>query len=157
MSKEKAAWSEGILKAFELLHVTPPLISAVKSDRPLLPSDFLEKDLELDKKAIERLEKDCRLSDAEIVNLFYSFSRSYFSQKIFEHNKTDLNVFFCDFLLFSSKAGYSIENYFDFEFYARSISEQNTFWGEVHRKLTRLVANTRYGFDAAKNKSVFNR
>ena len=97
------------------------------------------------------------LSDAEIVNLFYSFSRSYFSQKIFEHNKTDLNIFFCDFILFAHEYKYSVKEYFDFEFYNKSRAEQLTFLRFSYIDEMHILFNDKNALRLLKDKSITNR
>ena len=118
-----------ILEACNLLGLHLPPFPPNTDLNYALPSDSLGDDCVLTPTAISQIKETCELTNAKFDELFGKFKQKYESQKIFRHNTTDLNIFFCDFLLFARAKKYSISNYFDFEFWRKSRAEQFSFWG----------------------------
>ena len=152
MDKNLYCWSDSITAVCNRFGLTLP----DNADTPP-PSRYLGADFQLTPEMISSLKRDCHLSDATYDKIFNGFKRRYLSQKIFEHNSTDLNIFFADFLLYSRKNGYNIDDYFDFEFYRKPVSEQNLFFGHLYRNRCYFTFNDFFTIKHLNDKAVSNR
>ena len=119
--------SEGVFKACLFLGLKfPPEVSG-DPQQEHVPSDYFGEDVELDSAVMDKL-STTRLFNENFDRVYEIFKTKYLSQKPFKHNKTDLNVYFCDFILFSERqTGASYSDYFDFEFYRKSAATQSEF------------------------------
>ena len=117
--------SEGVFKACEFLGLKFP--AEIKSTgEEHLPSDYFGDDFELDSATKKKLCAECGLSSAAFNRRYTSFSKAYLKQKPLRRNKTNLNIYFCDFLL-SKRKYLLINHYLNLEFYKKSSALQNTF------------------------------
>ena len=137
--------SEGVFKAclFLGLKFPPPISKEIQSEQEHVPSDYFGDDFELDEALKEKLCSEKNWSKDKFNKIYEIFSNKYLLQKCFQkHTKTDLNVFFCDYLLFISKhSKVTVNDYFGFEFYRKSLSVQKTFITEEYNAHIRDVCN----------------
>ena len=117
---------EGVFKACQFLGLQfPP--EALNKSQPL-PSDYFGSNFELDSQTLEKLQAERKLSGEDFTKIYTRFKEKYLSQKPFKHTKTDLSVYFCDYLLFTEeRTGASTSDYFDFEFYVKSFATRDEF------------------------------
>ena len=135
--------SEGVFKACQFLGLQFPseIPDEFKSTQKHMPSDYFGKNVTLNLEVAQKLLSELQYSKKQLAIAYKAFSDKYLSQKCFKHTTTDLNVYFCDYLLFVAKLGASIDDYFDFEFYNKSLEIQNKFMTQAHRHLTRNICN----------------
>lgn len=105
----------------------------------------------------KRLGSRMPLMDAdELKKVRRLFRRKYKSQENLKFTKTDLTVYFCDWLLFARGRGFSYNDYFDFEFYNKEPEVRDTFLSEGYReRLFKACANKEYRKIFAQ-KTLFN-
>lgn len=125
--------------------------------RPLLPSDYLGKDFVLDQDMREKIRRKTSSTLERFNRAFNGFKRYYESQGIFEHNDTDLNILFCDYLLFARQNGFGPFDYFGFEFWRKPLSEQNSFIGNDHVIGMLFVFQDYSSLKYLHNKAISNR
>ena len=97
-----------------------------------------------------------KMEEEELQKSFTKFERKYRTQKILDHNDTDLTVYFCDWLLFANPRGFSHDNYFDFELYNKEPKIRDTFLNEGYRRHVRKVCNKSDARSLLSNKGKFN-
>lgn len=140
MESEKNIYglSEGVFKACQYLGLKFP----AALDGEHAPSDYFGNDFELDSATTEKLRTE-RNWDKEKYDKFYAaFAEKFASQKPLKQNKTDLNIYFCDFVLFvESQLGAAVTDYFDFEFYNKSFELRGTFLVKLHARLRLILCN----------------
>lgn len=96
-------------------------------------------------------------SEGRFKLLYRKFKEKYQSQLCFEQNSFDMNVWFCDWILNMYRAGYSADNYFDFEFYKKPLATRMTFFGtEIRNKVKNVAAYLSPGNRRITNKAAFN-
>ena len=142
-----------ILKVLELLDCTFP----DHFETYMHPSEYVIKKPSIDLKTIASV---CRgaIAESKIKYWYKKFSTQYESQRCYKQNNFDLQVWFCDWALNMYRAGYSIDNYFDFEFYRKPLSERFTFFStELRNKLINVANHAPNHGVLAVNKGVFNR
>ena len=155
--------SEGVFKACQFLGLKfPPAIPATFADpQKPMPSDYFGDNFELDSTMTEKLRSERGLSKAKFAEAYQHFSKTFSSQKTLKRSKTDVNVLFCDFLIFTEKqTGAVIKDYFNFEFYTKSFAVRNTFLTKRHYFLRRIICNDNSAQillkDKSKTNTVFN-
>lgn len=127
-----------------------------------MPSDHFGDDFELNEAMKTKLRNERKWSKEIFDKSYSNFSKKFASQKCFsKHTKTDLNIFFCDYVLFSNRQiGASADNYFDFEFYNKSFDIRNTFRTGHRSYLTQLTCNDFFARELLLNKpktdKIFN-
>ena len=122
-----------------------------------LPSDYFGEDFELNEKMIRKLSRARKKTNDVVLKYHKRFSKKFSTQKNLKQNKTDINIFFCDYFLFSGKKGYTIVNYFDFEFYNKSQAIQDSFVGNTHLLKMHVLCNDYLTSELLTNKSISNR
>ena len=147
--------SDTIVKACEFLGLKLPEKKS-SDEKKHLPSDYFGEDFELNEQMTEKLLSVRKLTAQQFKEIYTRFSRLFSAQKSFKHTKTDLNIYFADFMLFSAQNGYSAPNYFNFKFYEKPLRLQNAFVG--HRHLLRMheICNEYSYWDLLKNKARAN-
>lgn len=121
-----------IKKIIELLGCTPPSEDMICDKQP---SYYIESDLISDKfsivaKAIETA--GVSMNDL-ILKQYRMFKEIYKKQSCLEYNTCDLVIYFLDWYLYGYLKGYSISNYFDYEFYHKELEERVKFLGKRDR------------------------
>ena len=151
--------SEGVFKACQFLGLKFP--SEVSIDlsaaQELSPSDYFGVDFELNEAIKERLRLERKLPKEKFDAIYKDFSKKFASQKPLKHTKTDLNVYFCDYMLFSRKQDVSYNDYFDFEFYRKSFALRGKFITQRQRKQILMICNSRNFLKLTKNKFKANK
>lgn len=87
---------------------------------------------------------------------YRQFRSKYQTQECLDRNAIDFTVYFCDWLLFARKYGFSHDDYFDFEFYNKEPAVRETFLDEKLRlHIYKVCADKEYR-GLFKNKPTFN-
>ena len=150
--------SEGVFKACLFLGLQFPskVPAELQFSRELFsntfntPSDYFG--------IAEKLQAELQCSRKQLSVTYKAFADDYLSRRCFKHTTTDLNVYFCDYLLFVARQqGAIIKDYFNFEFYRKSFELRNTFLVEKHVFLINQACNDYYARDLVTNKSRTNR
>ena len=152
--------SEGILKACKFLGLEfpPEVPKELNPAQERVPSDYFGDGFEFDEETKEKLLSACELEVNRFERIYKNFSKIFSSQKSLEHNKTDLNIYFCDYLLSRKKQpNASARNYFDFEFYNKSLPERRTFVTDGYNHVMRLVCNDYSFLITARDKVRMNK
>ncbi len=159
MTTEKNVYglSEGVFKACQFLGLKFPVEVPDKLKEEFIPSDYFGDDFELDATTIKKLRAEKKWSEEKFDKAYKTFSKKFSSQKPLKKTKTDLNVYFCDYLLFAVKIGADEDNYFDFEFYKKSFEIRAEFRTKRHALLTRTICNDYYSRTLANDKSETNK
>ncbi len=131
--------SEGVFKACQFLGLKFPT-EAINKPNPV-PSDYFGDDFELDSVAKNKLRAERNWTEEIFEKRYQYFANIFSNQKPLKQTKTDLNVFFCDHVLFSAKQGASIADYFDFEFYNKPFSLRRTFRVNKSSIQTQVICN----------------
>lgn len=155
MESEKNIYGlcEGVFKACEFLGLKFP--GALDGEH--IPSDYFGEDFELDSSTIEKLCAARKWSRERFDKVYKNFSEKFASQKPLKQSKTDLNVYFCDFVLFVVKRlGASSGDYFDFEFYNKSFDARNTFLTDKHLNFRLILCNDPTAMNLVNNKVKTN-
>lgn len=140
---------EGVFKACLYLGLTFPPTVEKETSQEKAPSDYFGDDFELNEAMRERLRAERKWTKENFDKKYANFSKVFAAQKLLKQTKTDLNVYFCDCVLFASKQnGTGTDDYFDFAFYKKSRELQGSF-------ITRLIATKPQGF--ATNALTWNR
>ena len=133
--------SEGVFKACQFLRLKFPPVTFGDSSQHV-PSDYFGENIELDSARRAKLRSERNWTSKKLEDVYKTFSEKFASQKPLKQNKTDLNIYFCDHVLFDAKQnGASSSDYFDFEFYNKSFATRKEFRTQRHRNLTRIICN----------------
>ena len=151
--------SEGVFKACLFLGLKFPEEISGDSKQEHLPSDYFGEDFDLDSEMIEKICSERNFGFQQFNKRYKNFSDKYLSQQPFKHNKTDLNIYFCDYILYSkAQTGASISDYFDFEFYNKSAAVQGKFITQQHRNyMLKTCCNVFSSLLAVENKTKTNK
>ena len=151
--------SEGVFKACKFLGLKfPPKVSIDLSiAQELSPSDYFGDDFDFDEAIKEKLRAKRGWTKEFFNKVYENFSREFASQKPLNHTKTNLNVYFCDHVLFSGKQGASYNDYFDFEFYRKSLALRDKFITQRQRRQIRIICNDYNSLMFTKNKFIANK
>lgn len=119
-----------------------------------LTDDRFEGDIACIKELLGRFMPDI---DDEDLNKFHrAFNRKYKTQNCLKYTKTDLTVYFCDWLLYCRRRGFTHNCYFDYELYNKEADIRDTFLNEGYRnriyKACRSKGHGKYLLD----KAIFN-
>ena len=136
--------SEGVFKACKFLGLKfPPEVSAdFSASQEHMPSDYFGDNFELTETIKNSLQVERKLTEEKFKTIYKEFTAKFNSQRCFsKKNKTDWNIYFCDYMLFSRKQGATIPDYFDFEFYRKSLALRNTFRVSRSSRLTQRICN----------------
>ena len=157
-SQNNYGLSEGIFKACQFLGLSFPSTVSNESQQEHMPSDYFGEDFELDSTMMEKLRSERKWTKDKLDKTYDEFSKLFMSQKCFsKHTKTDLNIYFCDRVLFAGKQnGSSTNDYFDFEFYNKSFALRREFMTIKHRRQNRILCNERNAIALANNKVKAN-
>lgn len=132
--------SEGVFKACQFLGLEFPS-KAVDKSQPV-PSDYFGDDFELSDEIKEKLKAELKWSDERFAKVYRKFTGKFLIQKCLKHTKTDLNVYFCDQVLFAARQNGTVaKNYFHFAFYNKSFAERSTFFTHKHYLLRQIICN----------------
>ncbi|MBR4152630.1 MAG: hypothetical protein IKT98_06675 [Selenomonadaceae bacterium] len=160
MDSEKNIYglSEGVFKACQFLGLKFP--AEVPSDGEHIPSDYFGDDFDLDEETKEKLRSEVILDKERFDKIYESFIEKFASQQPLRQSKTDLNVYFCDFILFSDDQNAFIYSnyfdYFDFEFYKKSPELRKEFRTQSDRSQTRILCNDPCDHELLNNKAETN-
>lgn len=153
MGKNIYGLSEGVFKACEYLGLKFP----AALDGEHVPSDYFGDDFAFDSATIKKICAERNWSRDKFDRVYKSFSEKFATQKPLKQDKTDLNIYFCDFALFvGRKLGASAGDYFDFEFYNKSFEARNTFLVERHFNLRLMICNDSTAMNSLSNKAKAN-
>jgi hypothetical protein len=142
MESEKNIYglSEGVYKACQYLGLEFP--AEAPNDGEHIPSDYFGADFEFDSETIEKLRTERKWDNEKYEKTYKSFSEKFASQQPLKQTRTDLNVYFCDYILFvESQLGTAVNDYFDFEFYNKSFELRRTFLVRKHSRLRLIICN----------------
>ena len=156
MEKNIYGLSEGVFKACQFLGLKfPPEVTKDFSDsQEHVPSDYFGDDFELDEAMIKKLCAERKWTRNKFKMIYGTFARVYSSQKSLKHNKTDLNIYFCDHALFDRKKfDASSGNYLNFEFYRKPLSARQEFITDSYNNLIRIVCNDYLSIGLVNNKA----
>ena len=147
--------TDSILKVIQILEIDIP---SPKTDKVFnSPSDYLGENFVLSETMSEKVRKLCKMTKASFERYYAAFERRYYLQKHLRHNATDLNIYFCDFILFAAKNGYAIIDYFNFEFYNKDLALQNNFVGGRFRQINNRIGNDRMHMRELRIKTMCNK
>ena len=151
--------SEGVFKACQFLGLKFPEESLSEGEH--VPSDYFGEDFEFDEETKEKLCAERKWTKEKFEQVYKIFSKAFASRKLIKHNKTDLNIYFCDHVLFDIKQnGASSDDYFAFEFYNKSFALRDEFINQTSRNQMIVICNEHFAIDIATNKrkanSLFN-
>ena len=148
--------SEGVFKACEYLGLEFPKVID-EPDREHVPSDYFGDDFDLDEETIEKLRAAAIWDVDKFKKVYANFIEKFASQQPLRQSKTDLNVYFCDFVLFvDDENGFTYSDYFDFEFYRKSFEVRNEFRTQLNRTRTRVLCNDPSDHELLNNKAETN-
>ena len=122
--------SEGVFKACQFLGLKFPPTVPVELQPPHkpVPSDYFGEDFEFDDKIKTKLCRARKWTNKQFTNQYKAFAKKFSMQKPIKQFKTNLNVYFCDYVLFANaRNGANHEDYFDFEFYNKPLELRDTF------------------------------
>ena len=135
---------------------TPLPENAVCKNQPsrYLPSKSFDGKLE----TIVRLlgDKMPEIDQEELVKKFKQFRKKYHTQENLEITKTDLSVYFADWLLFARPRGFGYNCYFDYELYNKEPDIRDTFINLGFRKRLEAACNEKAHKHYFGNKVHFN-
>ena len=154
--KNNYGLSDTIVKTCEFLGLKLPEKNS-SDDKKHVPSDYLGKDFELNEKVTEKLLTERNFTKERFKELYTRFRRFYFAQKSFKHTKTDLNIYFADFMLFANQNNYNTLNYFNFKFYEKPLRLQNSFVGYQHLRRMHEICNEFSFWNLLKSKATANK
>ena len=106
-----------------------------------VPSDYFGENFQPDIKSLNKLRHVCGMTKKNFAAIQKNFFTRYFSQKLSKLNNTNANIYFCDFLFVAKRNGAIMDDYFDFEFYNKSLAERETFIILEYRKHMLTVCN----------------
>ena len=89
--------SEGVFKACQFLDLKFPSEPLEKSQP--VPSDYFGNDFELNEEIKEKLRSRCKFSRERFNKVYEAFKEEFSSKKPIKQTKTDLNIYFCDYIL----------------------------------------------------------
>ena len=151
--------SEGVFKACQFLGLKFPLkvLMELQISDEHVPSDYLRDDFEFDAAMKRKLCSACNWTDEKFEKAYGSFRKKFSAQKPLKQTKTDLNIYFCDYVLFRLKQpSVSASNYFDFEFYKKSYLGRRGFVTDGYNNMIRFVCNDYLYVTLANDKSQTN-
>ncbi|MBE8955393.1 MAG: hypothetical protein SR2Q5_06995 [Quinella sp. 2Q5] len=150
--------SEGVFKAcrYAGLNFPPKNSSELQTSQAHVPSDYFGNNFDLSRAMVDKLCAEMKCTRNYLANLYQKFTEKFLSHKPIKHTKTDLNIYFCDYVLTSSKLGASVDNYFVFELYRKPIAIQRKFRMDRSGRLTRFVCNDKIARDVLNNKVKTN-
>ncbi|MBQ6005433.1 MAG: hypothetical protein IJL14_04205 [Selenomonadaceae bacterium] len=147
--------SEGVFKACQFLGLKFPPEALNKSQ--LVPSDYFGDDFELNDAMTKKLRAERNWSEDIFAERYKTFARHFYFQKPLKHTKTDLNVYFCDYVLFAGKILGSIaDDYFKFEFYRKPVALRRNFITESVRNKILMICNDYDAIEMTNDKTQTN-
>ncbi len=152
MSSEKNIYGlcEGVFKACQFFGLKFP----AALDGEHVPSDYFGDDLDFD---LEKLRTAVIWDGDKFKKIYKLFIKKFAAQQPLRQCKTDLNIFFCDFLLFvDNKNGALYNDYFDLEFYKKSFETRKKFRTQDDRNRTRILCNDPTQYELLNNKAETN-
>ena len=152
MSSEKNIYGlcEGVFKACQFFGLKFP----AALDGEHVPSDYFGDDLDFD---LEKLRTAVIWDGDKFKKIHKLFIKKFAAQQPLCQCKTDLNIFFCDFLLFvDNKNGALYNDYFDLEFYKKSFAVRAEFRTQNDRNKTRILCNAPTDYELLNNKAATN-
>ena len=149
MEKNIYGLSEGVFKACKFLGLKFP----AALDGEHVPSDYFGDDFELDEAAIKKLRSTRKWSSEKFDKVYKFFAKLFFSHCLPKHTKTDLNIYFCDHMLFDGQAyPASSSNYLNFEFYKKPFSVRQEFITDSYNNKIRITCNDYMSIGLTSNK-----
>ena len=155
MEKNIYGLAEGVYKACQYLGLKFPEKALPEGEH--FPSDYFGDDFKLDSATKKNLRLSIKWSSDKFERIYKNFAEKFESQKPLKQNATDLNVYFCDYILFvGRKLGASTSDYFDFEFYNKSFELRDTFIVDKHVTARRIICNDFSDMELVNNKARTN-
>ncbi len=152
--------SEGVFKVCQFLGLKfpPEVPSELQSSQEHVPSDYFGDDFELTEAMKTKLRRTRKWTPKKFATTYKSFSDYFLKQKPLKHTKTDLNVYFCDHVLFASiQNGAAVVDYFDYEFYAKSFESRKEFATMIYARTFVKTFNEPWAIKLAKDKAETNK
>ena len=151
--------SEGVFKACQFLGLEfpPELPKEFDPSEEHVPSDYFGDDFDFDEETTEKLRSAAMWEIEKFKRIYSTFIEKFSSQNPLRQSKTDLNVYFCDYVLFvKNQNGFTYSDYFDFEFYRKSFELRDEFRLQLQRTETRIICNDPCEADLLNNKAETN-
>ena len=98
-----------------------------------------------------------KMEEEEMEALYKQFFRKYKTQQNLTYTRTDLAVYFCDWMLFARDRGFSHNDYFDYELYRKEPDVRDTFLNEGYRNRVKECCNKAGHRAILQNKAKFNK
>ena len=152
--------SEGVFKACQYLGLKFPteVPKKLRGSQEHVPSDYFGDNFELDDTTKEKLRSEREWSKEKFENEYKSFTKKYLSQRCFKHNKTDLNIYFCDLVVFVQRqTGANRKDYFNFGLYEKSFEQRESFLTARHFALRQVICNDHNAEFLLDNKAEANK
>ena len=96
------------------------------------------------------------INEEKLNKEYKNFKKRYATDMTLQHTKTDLTVYFTDWLLFAYNRGFSANDYFDYELYNKESDERDTFLNNGYRTRVRRACNDK-AYNVFKDKAKFNK
>ena len=93
--------------------------------------------------------------EEEIRESFFYFKSLFLDHEPAEYTFTDQAVYFTDWLLFARRKGFSVDDYFDYELYAKDVKARNDFFNHEQRFLIMYATSVTSGRVYMNNKAIF--
>lgn len=156
MEKDTYGLSEGVFKACQFLGLKFPQ-QAIDKPQPT-PSDYFGDDIELNPEIFRKLRSERQWSEQKLKSQYEKFQAKFLIQRPLKQSRTDLNVYFCDYVLFANNQdGSDAKDYFNFEYYNKSFELRRTFTTRRRRDLMMINCNDRAFLPITENKVQTNR
>lgn len=156
LEKNTYGLSEGVFQACQFLGLKFPQ-QAIDKPQPT-PADYFGDDIKLSPEVIRKLRSTHKWSEEKFKKQYEGFSAKYFRQKPLKHTQTDLNVYFCDYVLFSrTQYGSDFDDYFDFEFYDKSFETRSEFLTNTQLNKILSICNDYFTIELAVDKAKTNK
>lgn len=152
--------SEGVFKACQFLDLKFPseLPPELQSSQEHTPSDYFGDNFELTEAMQDKLRFEKTWDSEKFKSVYEKFIVAFYNQKPLKHAHTDLNIYFCDYLLFAEeRTGATPDNYFAFEFYRKSFELRDKFKTDGHFVPTKTICNDPCAYQLSKNKVMTNK
>lgn len=97
-----------------------------------------------------------KMEREEMAALYKQFFKKYKTQQNLIYNRTDLAVYFCDWMMFARDRGFSHNDYFDYELYRKEPAVRDTFLNEGYRNRVKECCIKAGHRRIMQNKAKFN-
>lgn len=144
-----------IIKICEILGVPLPETAVCRYQ----PSKYIGKDIGLNNlSSIKHALRSYfpKINESELKEEYNRFKFRFKNQKNMTFTNSDQTIYFCDWLIFARKKGFSYACYFDYELYNKEENVRDTFLNEGYRKRVYRACATKEYKEILSNKAIFN-